>query len=82
MGVTRVALFLTVCLLIALWRVGDLGALYLAGVAGVAVLLAVENSLVAANDFSKVRTAFFTMNGLVSVLLGVATVTDILMQGT
>ena len=76
--IARAAHVLTVCLLIVLWRVGGLGILYLCGVGAVAILLLVENCLVHPNDFSKVKLAFFTMNGLVSLLLGVAAVADVL----
>ena len=45
-----------------------LGALSVAGVVAVAVLLIYEQSLVKADDLSRVNAAFFTMNGCVSVL--------------
>jgi 4-hydroxybenzoate polyprenyltransferase len=45
-----------------------LGALSVAGVVAVAVLLIYEQSLVKPNDLSRVNAAFFTMNGCVSVL--------------
>ncbi|HEY7411433.1 MAG TPA: UbiA-like polyprenyltransferase [Vicinamibacteria bacterium] len=40
---------------------------YFAGVAGVAVLLLYEHSLVRADDLSRVDAAFFTVNGWISV---------------
>jgi 4-hydroxybenzoate polyprenyltransferase len=43
--------------------------LYWAGVLVVAALLAYEHSLVKANDLSKLDAAFFTMNGIISLLL-------------
>ena len=45
-----------------------LGALSIAGVVAVALLLIYEQSLVKPNDLSRVNAAFFTMNGYVSVL--------------
>jgi 4-hydroxybenzoate polyprenyltransferase len=45
-----------------------LGALSIAGVIAVAVLLVYEQSLIKPNDLSRVNAAFFTMNGCVSVL--------------
>ncbi len=72
----------TVVLLIALGMTTTLGTVYQIGVAAVALLLAVENSLVKPNDLSKVNIAFFTINGLVSVLLGVLTVVDLLTSTT
>jgi 4-hydroxybenzoate polyprenyltransferase len=43
--------------------------LYWAGVLVVAALLAYEHSLVKAHDLSKLDAAFFTMNGIISLLL-------------
>ena len=68
----------TVALLAALAWVAPMGTLYLVGVAGVGVLLLVENLLVRADDFSRVNLAFFTINGVVSVGLGVVAVVDVL----
>ncbi len=50
---------------------GDAAAsvLYWAGVLVVAMLLAYEHSLVKAGDLSKLDAAFFTMNGIISLLL-------------
>jgi 4-hydroxybenzoate polyprenyltransferase len=45
-----------------------LGALALAGIAAVVLLLAYEHRLVHADDLSRVDAAFFTVNGYVSVL--------------
>jgi 4-hydroxybenzoate polyprenyltransferase len=46
-----------------------LGVFYFAGVAIAAVLLAYENSLLKPNDLSKLNVAFFTMNGVISVIM-------------
>ncbi len=59
-----------------------LGALSLAGVAAVAVLLAYEQSLVKPNDLSRVNAAFFTVNGYVSVLFFLFWAADILLLRT
>jgi len=74
----RLCHVLTVALLVALAAAAGLGWVYLAGVAVAAVLLAAENRVVKADDLSKVNLAFFTINGLVSILLCVLTLTDIL----
>jgi 4-hydroxybenzoate polyprenyltransferase len=57
----------TVACLVALDWVADLGPVYLAGVAGVAVLLAYEQSLVKEHDLSQVKKAF-DLNGYVGIL--------------
>ena len=53
--------------LAALAWVAPLGAIYLAGVAGVGALLAYEQSLVSARDLSRVKAAF-DLNGWVGIL--------------
>jgi 4-hydroxybenzoate polyprenyltransferase len=45
----------------------DLGAIYLTGVAAVAVLLVYEHWLVRPDDLSRVNRAFFQINGIISV---------------
>ncbi len=59
------------------WYEG-LGAISFVGLVLVAVLLAYEHSLVRPSDLSRVNTAFFTINGWISVLLLVTTGIDIL----
>ena len=51
----------------ALWQVARLPAMYLAGVAAVAVLLFYEQSLVSAEDLSQVKKAF-DLNGWVGII--------------
>jgi 4-hydroxybenzoate polyprenyltransferase len=55
-------------LLGVLIRAFHLGPVASVGVLAVAVLLAYEHSLVSANDLSKLNAAFFTMNGVISVV--------------
>jgi len=67
-------------LLIALlWSFG-LGKIAVAGVAVVALLLAYEHSLVSSDDLSKLNAAFFTMNGVISVLFFVFVAGDLLLR--
>jgi 4-hydroxybenzoate polyprenyltransferase len=40
----------------------------MAGVVAVALLLTYEQSLVSARDLSKLNAAFFTMNGVISIV--------------
>ncbi|MCG2721285.1 MAG: putative 4-hydroxybenzoate polyprenyltransferase [Thermodesulfovibrionales bacterium] len=47
----------------------NLGFFYFAGVFIAGSLLAYENSLIKANDLSRLNMAFFTMNGILSVLV-------------
>ncbi len=55
-------------LLAVLVREFGLGKLSIIGIVIVALLLAYEHSLVSANDLSKLNAAFFTMNGVISVV--------------
>ncbi len=56
-------------LLLALVGVGrDLGVAYWLGVAAVAALLAFEHALVSPHDLRRLNAAFFTMNGIISVV--------------
>jgi 4-hydroxybenzoate polyprenyltransferase len=54
-----------------------LGTLYFVGVAAAVALLAVEHSLVRADDLSKVNLAFFTFNGVISLLIGTLGAIDV-----
>jgi 4-hydroxybenzoate polyprenyltransferase len=60
---------LTVLLLIAVGLGLDLGWAYWFGVVAVALLLAYEHSLVRPGDLRRLDAAFFTVNGLISVVL-------------
>jgi 4-hydroxybenzoate polyprenyltransferase len=53
--------------------------LYWIGVAIVTVLLIVEHSIVKPTDLSKVNVAFFTINGVISVILGTLGIVDVLL---
>jgi 4-hydroxybenzoate polyprenyltransferase len=58
---------LTVAALVAAGLGLPVGALYWAGVAGVAALLAYEHALVSPGNLKRLNAAFFTMNGVISV---------------
>src|SRR5690606_33258347 len=70
--ISRAMHVITVAALAAVGVVASLGPLYAAGVAGVAVLLVWEQSLVAEHDLSQVKRAF-DMNGYVGILYMVMT---------
>ena len=57
-----------------------LGKLAIAGVVVVALLLAYEHSLVSAHDLSKLNAAFFTMNGVISVVFFFFLAGDLLLR--
>ena len=57
----------TVALLVAAGLGLDVGVLYWLGIAAVAGLLAYEHSLVRPGDLRRLDTAFFTMNGVISI---------------
>lgn len=62
-----------------LWSFG-LGTLAIVGVTIVAALLAYEHSLVSSDDLSKLNAAFFTTNGVISVLFFVFVAGDLLLR--
>ena len=64
---TRIFHLGTVVLLAAAGLGLGIGVLYWVGVAVVAGLLAYEHSLVRPGDLRRLDTAFFTMNGVISV---------------
>jgi 4-hydroxybenzoate polyprenyltransferase len=67
-------------LLVALLIVFGMGKLAVLGVVAVVLLLLYEHSLVRADDLSKLNAAFFTMNGVISVLFFVSVVGDLLLR--
>ncbi|RKQ88426.1 UbiA-like polyprenyltransferase [Brockia lithotrophica] len=67
--IARVFHVLTVLFLLALVGTAGLGAWYLAGVGAAAAILVYEHSLVRPGDLSRLDAAFFTMNGVMSVVL-------------
>jgi 4-hydroxybenzoate polyprenyltransferase len=70
--ISRVMHVITIVCLALLGPVADLGPIYLLGVAGVAMLLVYEQSLVRADDLSQVKRAF-DLNGYVGILYLAAT---------
>ncbi len=64
--------------LLMLGTMEQLGVVYAGAVVIVSILLVVENALVRPSDYSKVNLAFFTINGVVSILLALAVGLDLL----
>jgi 4-hydroxybenzoate polyprenyltransferase len=74
----RVLHFEVLVLLALLVWVFNLGNVAVAGLFAVAILLAYEHSLVRAKDLSRLNAAFFTMNGIISVVFFVFIAADLL----
>jgi 4-hydroxybenzoate polyprenyltransferase len=72
----RLAHALTVACLVAAGLGLTVGALYWIGVSGVAALLVYEHLLVRPGDLRRLDAAFFTMNGVISVVFAVFVIAD------
>jgi 4-hydroxybenzoate polyprenyltransferase len=78
LAVARAFHIVMLVLLIAFVAVFGLGKLAIAGVIAVAALLAYEHTLVSPRDLSKLNAAFFTMNGVISVVFFAFVAADLL----
>jgi 4-hydroxybenzoate polyprenyltransferase len=78
--IARVFHVVTLVLLGMLVYVLHLGAFAVAGVAVVALLLAYEHSLVKPHDLSRLNAAFFTMNGIISMIFLFFVTADFLLR--
>jgi 4-hydroxybenzoate polyprenyltransferase len=67
-------------LLLSLLPAFALGKLALAGILAVMLLLIYEHSLVKPGDLSKLNAAFFTMNGIISVVFAAFVAADLLLR--
>jgi 4-hydroxybenzoate polyprenyltransferase len=70
----------TVGLLAFVGVAGGLGAIWYAGVATVTLLMIYEHAIVRPSDLSRVNTAFFTVNGLISFGLMLFLAADVLIR--
>jgi len=77
--VARIFHLIMLGLLVALIVAFGLGKLAFVGVVAVAALLAYEHSLVRHDDLSKLNAAFFTMNGVISVVFFLFVASDLLL---
>ena len=80
--VARIFHLFMIGLLVALIVAFGLGKLAVAGLVVVVALLAYEHSLVSATDLSKLNAAFFTMNGVISVVFFIFVASDLLVRHT
>jgi 4-hydroxybenzoate polyprenyltransferase len=78
--IARLFHLLMLVLLVGLVVVFGLGKLTVAGVIVVTLLLAYEHSLVTPTNLSKLNAAFFTMNGVISVVFFVFVAGDLLLR--
>jgi 4-hydroxybenzoate polyprenyltransferase len=78
--IARTLHFFTAIGLISLLFITDLSWWYLVGAIIANALLYYQHQLVSANDLSKLNTAFFTMNGILSVLVFLFTLIDLVVQ--
>ena len=78
--IARAFHLIMVGLLVALLIVFGLGKIAACGVLAVILLLLYEHSLVRPNDLSRLNAAFFTMNGVISVLFFVFVAGDLLLR--
>jgi 4-hydroxybenzoate polyprenyltransferase len=67
-------------LLLAVWRLAGGGAVFAAGIVVTVAGLVYQHSIVRPGDLSRINTAFFTANGLVSATLAVCGIADVLLR--
>lgn len=77
--IAKITHVLTIIGLVYLFFLADLGIWYIIGVIIANFILHYEHSIISANDLTKVNTAFFTMNGILSVVIFVFTFLDLLL---
>jgi 4-hydroxybenzoate polyprenyltransferase len=78
--IARLMHFGMLVLLFVLLHVFALGNIAFAGVIFVAALLAYEHAIVSPRDITRMNAAFFTLNGIISVVFFVSIATDVLLH--
>lgn len=78
--IARLSHVFAVVSLVALGLSAELGSIYAVGVALAAILLLVENIMVRPGKYDRINVAFFTMNGIVSIMLGASAIVDVLLS--
>ena len=70
-----------VLMLLGLWRTTpELGPLFAVGIGLTVVLMTVEHAVVKPTDLSRINLAFFTLNGIIGLVLGTLGVIDVLVR--
>ena len=70
-----------IAVLIGLWRTTpELGVGFAVGIGLTVVLMAVEHAVVKPTDLSRINLAFFTLNGIIGLVLGTLGVVDVLVR--
>ena len=70
-----------VALLVCLWQTTpELGVAFAVGIGLTVVLMTVEHAVVKPTDLSRINLAFFTLNGIIGLVLGTLGVIDILVR--
>ena len=80
LGVSALLHAAMVPLLFGVWRLSGGGALFAVGIAVTAAALVYQHAIVRPGDLSRINTAFFTANGLVSLALAVCGIADVLLR--
>ena len=75
--VMHVGMLLMLCWLVALFGLGKMAML---GVAAVAILLLYEHSIISPTDLRRMNAAFFTLNGVISVVFFAFVAADVVMR--
>ncbi|MBW3670128.1 MAG: putative 4-hydroxybenzoate polyprenyltransferase [Acidobacteria bacterium] len=80
LAIARTLHVITIALLISFGRVYDFGLIYLAGVVAAVILLIWQHSIISPTDLSRIDAAFFTANGVLSIVLFLFGACDILLR--
>jgi len=81
LAITRLLHLTSIALLVWLGIRLNLGLFYFIGILVTAFLLAYENSLIKPDDLSRLNVAFFTVNGIISVVMFFFVVVDVVSRG-
>lgn len=77
--IARIMHLAMICVLISIIKLFALGPVAVLGVGIVALLLIYEHSIISPKDLRRMNAAFFTLNGIISVIFFVFVATDVLL---